>query len=354
MGDGRPPVVFVVPGSLAQRTGGYGYDRRIIAELRMAGRDVTVAELDGRFPQCDAEAERAAAIALKAAPAESVTVIDGLALPAFRRTFPDTSRLRAVLLVHHPLSLESGLADRERARLTALEQALLPRAAGIVTTSPATAQAVSALGVARDAISVVRPGTDPAPLAKGSPDNTCNLLCVAALIPRKGHLLLIDALAACTDLTWRLHCLGSPDRDPATAAEVRARIEQYGFSDRVILAGEGSDPALAAAYTAADIFVLASELEGYGMAFAEALAHGLPVVGSGAGAVRETVPESAGLIVPVGDCAALATALRRVMTDDTLRAGLAAGARAAARNLPTWADAGRTFAAALDRISVSK
>lgn len=351
MAESTPPVFFLVPGSLAQRTGGYGYDRRIIAALRDAGRDVTTIELAGRFPLCDRTAREAAVAAMEQVSENSVVVIDGLALPAFESACPD--RVRAVVLVHHPLGLETGLPDSARARLTQIERDLLPRADRIVTTSPATARAVSALGVAADRISVVLPGTDPAPQAQGSPDGTPNLLCVAALIPRKGHLLLIDALAECAGLPWRLLCLGSTNRDPATAAAVTARIARHGLANQVILAGEGGDAQLAAAYRAADIFVLPSALEGYGMAFAEALAHGLPVVGSGDGAVRETVPDGAGLLVPVGDRAALREALASVIANDALRARLAAGARAAGKRLPDWSAAGRSFAAALDRIAVS-
>jgi glycosyltransferase involved in cell wall biosynthesis len=111
------------------------------------------------------------------------------------------------------------------------------------------------------------------------------------------------------------------------------------------------DAALEAAYAAADIFVLASELEGFGMAFAEALARGLPIVGSGAGAVRETVPETAGKIVPVGDAVVLREALIRVIEDSNYRRQLAEGSRAAGRVLPDWPSAGRAFAHAIDAVA---
>src|SRR5260221_12042914 len=86
------------------------------------------------------------------------------------------------------------------------------------------------------------------------------------------------------------------------------------------------------------------------MAFAEALSHGLPVVAARAGAVPRTVPESAGLLVPPGDAAALAAALQRVIAAPDLRRRLAAGALAAGALLPDWDQSVRCWAAAFDRL----
>jgi len=93
--------------------------------------------------------------------------------------------------------------------------------------------------------------------------------------------------------------------------------------------------------------VLASRFEGYGMVFAEALARGLPILATAAGAVPHTIPPGVGLLVPPEDPPALTQALARLIDDPSLRASLSARARAAGLRLPTWEEAARDFAAAL-------
>lgn len=345
-------VWFAVPGDINQKTGGYGYDRRIINSLRDQGRSVTVVELNGTFPVPDDVARSAAGNVLAALPDGTTLVIDGLALPAFADQLENRrQRSPVVALIHHALALESGLTAKSRDYFAAIEKAALRHVDGIITTSAATAAALDTNELPPIDVVVAVPGTDPAPAARGSTDGEVRLLCVASFIPRKGHLDLIFALAGCALLPWRLLCIGSLDRDPKTVVAVRQKIAHYGLGAQVTLAGEVNDETLAAAYANADIFVLPSALEGYGMAFAEALAHGLPVVGSGDGAVRDTVPEAAGLIVPVGDRDALRQALTRIIMDFKLRARLAKGSRAAGLCLPDWNKAGGTFGDALDRFA---
>ena len=162
------------------------------------------------------------------------------------------------------------------------------------------------------------------------------LLAVGTVTPRKGHLLLIEALADLREFDWRLTCIGSLERDRATAEALRRAIAAKKLGDRVALVGECPPELLTAAYRDADIFVLPSYQEGYGMAYAEALAHGLPIIATTAGAIPDTVPATASLLVPPGDAVALRNALRRMFTDANLRARLAAGAALAAAALPDW------------------
>ena len=177
------------------------------------------------------------------------------------------------------------------------------------------------------------------------------LLCVANLLPRKGHELLVAALARIRDLDWSLTCVGSLERDPATARAVHRRIRTVGLGRRITLAGEIPPRLVAQAYRAADAFVLPSFHEGYGMVYAEAMAHGLPVIATTAGAIPETVPPHAGLLVPPGDPAALARALRRVIAQPALAAQLATGSRTAGARLPDWPQATVTWERAFDRLA---
>jgi glycosyltransferase involved in cell wall biosynthesis len=209
---------------------------------------------------------------------------------------------------------------------------------------------VAAMGVPFERIAVVEPGTDPAlSPAKPGARGPVQLLCVATLTPRKGHAVLLQALAGLLHRPWVLHLVGSTERDPGTAARLRAMAKVLG--DRVVWHGEMPGTALHAHYAAADVFVLPSLYEGYGMVVAEAVAHGLPVVTTDGGALAHTLPSAAGLQVPAGDVPALQAALERVLADAGLRGRLAAGARAAAAALPTWPRQAALFAAVLEGVA---
>jgi glycosyltransferase involved in cell wall biosynthesis len=167
---------------------------------------------------------------------------------------------------------------------------------------------------------------------------------VATLTPRKNHALLLRVLAGLTDLPWTLHCVGSATRDVALAHRLQENTARGGLAGRVHWHGELTHDALQARYAAADVFVLPSRHEGYGMVIDEALAHGLPVVASRAGALAQTVPAQAGLLVPPDDEPAWRAAMTAVITDTALRERLARAARAAAQRRPSWAEQAARFA----------
>jgi glycosyltransferase involved in cell wall biosynthesis len=177
------------------------------------------------------------------------------------------------------------------------------------------------------------------------------LLAVGAVVPRKGYDVLIDELATLTDLDWRLVIAGDRTRDRATADAVAARIAALGLGARVSMPGAVGDEELALLHTQADVFVLASRHEGYGMAYAAAINHGLPVVGTRAGAIPETVPAGAGILVEPDDAPALAAALRIMIANPKARETYAAAARAAAAQLPRWDTTARIFLTVLESVA---
>lgn len=348
------PVQFLIPGDPETRTGGYLYDRRIMAGLAELGWPVTLQRLDARFPQPTPAALAAADAVLAALPAGALTIIDGLALGAMPElAAAHRDRLRLVALVHHPLALETGLDEACRRDLFASEREALRHVRQVIVTSPHTVRELAAYDVPAERCAVVLPGTDPAPLAQSSEREPWLLLCAASLTPRKGHAVLFRALARLQHLSWRLECAGSPALDPATATELQALIAALGLSERIALLGELSAERLAACYQRADVFVLPSWYEGYGMVLAEALARGLPIVSTTAGAIPDTVPQSAGLLVPPGDEAALADALARVLVEPGLRQRLAGGAQAARQSLPDWPASCARFAALLAAVAAA-
>lgn len=343
---------FLLPGDWHTPTGGYTYDRRLSLALREQGWTVLPQVLEGAWPWPDDSDLSAALARIAALPDGALVVADGLAFGALARVVrPHAQRLRWVAQVHHPLHLETGLSAADSARLRAAEAQALPLARQVVVPSRHTLDEVAALGVPPARIAVVEPGTDPSLPAQSPPrrGGPVQLLCVATLTPRKGHALLLEALAGLTSLPWVLHLVGSGERDPRTAESLRAQAAPLG--ERIVWHGELPGAALRAHYLAADAFVLPSLYEGYGMVIAEAIAHGLPVVTTDGGALAHTLPPGAGLQVPAGEVAALQAALQRVVADAELRERLARGAREAAAALPTWPQQAARYAAVLEAVA---
>lgn len=347
-------VEFLIPGDLQSATGGYGYDRRIIAGLRELDWRVNVHSLDASFPLPTAAALEHAEQVFSGIPDDGLVMVDGLAFGAMPEVAERHGRrLRLVALVHHPLALETGLSRDVSDRLERSERASLRSVRHVVVTSEATAMALERYDVDRARISVIVPGTDEAPLARGSDDGTPHLLCVATLTPRKGHDLLIESLAALSSLAWKLTCVGSPMRHSDAADTLQSQIRRASIGDRVALVGELTGDALEAAYRAADLFVLPTRHEGYGMVVAEALARGIPVISTRTGAIPELVGPDAGLLVPPGDVTAFRDALARVLRDPALFAALRAGARAAREHLPRWRRSCARMAHVLEQLGLA-
>jgi glycosyltransferase involved in cell wall biosynthesis len=340
-------VVLLVPGPLDTVSGGYGYDRRMLAELAAGGHEARAVALGGAHPVADEAARTAADSAWAALPAGVVPVIDGLALPAFAGVADGFTARGAAGLIHHPTCLEDGLDEAGRAALEAAEQALFRRLPRLVVTSAATAETLAGrFGVEPARIRVVVPGTEPAARCPGTGGPGCALLSVGSLTPRKGHDVLLRALARLFDLDWRLTIAGGP-LDGAVAAALRAQAAELGIAERVRFAGTVTGQALEALWRGADLFALATRHEGYGMAIAEALARGLPVAITEGGAAGRLVTPEAGAICEVDDVVTLSKALRRMIFDTELRAQMAEAAWALGRALPDWRTQGAAFATAL-------
>lgn len=342
-----PSLHFAYPGDLETPTGGYGYDRRILAGLRAAGWQVELVPLGDGFPFPSAATKTGAGDRLAELPDGALVVVDGLAFGVLdEAAASQAARLRLVALVHHPLCQENGLDEARADTLRASEGEALRHVRHVIVTSPATAAQVHDLfGIAEDTITTILPGTDkPEPYRRPASD-VIRLLSVGTIVPRKGYDLLFDALAGLdgTGSEWQLDIVGGLDADPACHKALVQQVSALGLGERVTFHGAVSADRLPGFYRAANVFVLASRYEGYGMAYTEALAHGLPVIGSGGGAVRETLPDGAALYCGTEDVAALRAALQRLISDPRERARFEVSARQAARTLPDWRDAAERF-----------
>ena len=343
-------LAFAVPGDLATPTGGYIYDRRMIAEFEKLGWQVDVVGLGDGFPRPSAAQKNFARDQLLAMPDKCPVVVDGLALGVLPEA-AEALRPKAplVALVHHPLAYETGVAPEQAQMLWESEMTALAAAAHIVVTSAATARLLQEdYEVRPELITTAPPGTDRAKPATGSADGILRMISVGAIVPRKGFDVLVAALAKLPDLSWRLTIVGDRSRDPPTAARLDADIAAHRLGDRITVLDAVSAERLAELYAGADLFVLASHFEGFGMAYAEAIARGLPVIGTTGGAIPDTVPPNAGVLVEPGDVRALTRTLELLIRNTEERRWLAAGALEAAKTLPTWEDSARAFAAAVE------
>jgi glycosyltransferase involved in cell wall biosynthesis len=341
-------LIFGIPGDLSLLTGGYGYAREILARLPEFGIDAVHCQLPGSFPNPNPRELEDAVHAVNTAisPGDRV-LIDGLAYGAFPEAAIRAIDAPIVALCHHPLGLEAGLDPKRSRALIASETRALALAARIVVTSAHTARILSQdFRVPASRIAIAPPGTEPAPRAAGT-GTPLSLLAVGSITPRKAFGVLVEALAELKDLSWHLSIVGGTHHAPETAAELQRHIEACELSSRIACLGELKGAALSDAFHRSDIFVSSSLYEGYGMALAEAMARGLPIITTTGGAAAETVPDEAALKVPPADVIALREALQALIGDTALRKRLADASWRAGQSLTWWSDTASAVARAV-------
>ncbi|EWT02582.1 glycosyl transferase [Intrasporangium oryzae NRRL B-24470] len=356
MSTGRA-VHVVVPDGVddpARPSGGNTYDRRVCQGLAALGWSVTEHAVPGPWPSPDRAASAALGTVVDGIRDGDVVLVDGLvASPAPEVLVPQSRRMRLVVLVHLPLGAgtpgEEGLPTRHR------ERAVLSAARAVVTTSEWTRRwLLDQYGLDRNTVHVARPGVDPAEPTPGTATGG-ELLCVAAVAPHKGHDVLVEALAAVQDLSWRCVLVGGSGSDRAFVETLDRRARSAGVADRLHFTGALTGASLEAAYAAADVLVLASRGETYGMVVAEALARGLPVIATAVGGLPEALGAVAGgrpgLLVPPDEPEALASALRCWLVDGALRERLRALARERRETLPGWTDTSTRIARVLSEVA---
>lgn len=344
------PLYFAIPGNISRLTGGYAYDRRLIAELAKIGFAVEHLPLADSFPMPDAEALREAEAQLATLPDDSIVLIDGLAFGVMDAIAErHGKRLKLIALCHHPLALENGLTPEREQALHSAERRALSCARAVIVTSDNTARILQqGFAVPTHKITVAVPGTDKQSFAPciGHPPV---LLTVATLTQRKAHDVLIDALAHIAHLPWQARFVGGADFDVSWVNYLREKVFAHSLTARINFVGNVLD--LTHEYTHADLFVLPSLFEGYGMAFAEALSFGLPIIAARTGAVPDLVPENAGILVQPAKAFALASGLAELLTDSARRKQLRLGAQRVAQSLPTWVDTAHSVGDLIQQVS---
>lgn len=350
-------ALFVVPGDPDQKTGGYRYVQRVVEGLKDNGVDASVAGISGAFPVPDRMAEVSMESLLADLPDDSVVVLDGLAMGGLPEIVGNhSSRLRIVSLVHHALADETGLPEELRDWLFRVERRALSRVAGVITTSSHTAQRLDGYDVPATAIRVVEPGADTVaglnvqPPTLKEQGGTINLLCVAHLSPRKAQHQLVKALSDLRGFSWHCTLAGSLERDEDYARQVKGIVQNLGLEQQITLAGELDDEGLARAYAKADVFVLPSVYEGYGMVIDEALTAGLPVITTDGGALASTGRRPGIRQYRAGDVGALRTCLEEWLGSPENLLEVTLRAREEARSLRTWKVTATEFQHALEAL----
>jgi glycosyltransferase involved in cell wall biosynthesis len=344
-------TVFILPGDVDDVTvpsGGNTYDRRMCDLLGLE--KVTV---PGRWPTPSTKARVALSQTLGEIPDGSVAFIDGLvACGVPEVVVPQARRVRLVVVLHLQLADETGLPEERAAGLDRREREVLRAAAVVVVTSEwAARRTIKHHGLDPRRVLTAPPGTDPAPLAAGTESGN-RLLCLASVIPRKGHDVLAEALANLADLPWTCVCVGAVRRDPGHARRIQGLVDRLGLTHKMILAGPLPplpDEDLSQTFNRTDLLVLPSRRETFGMVVTEALVRGIPVLATNVDALphtlgRDTKP-TPGMLVPPDDVPALTEALRRWLTDAELRDRLREAARA--REVEDWPTAAKRLAGVL-------
>jgi glycosyltransferase involved in cell wall biosynthesis len=334
----------------AAPSGGNVYDRRVCRGLADSGWSVREHAIRGAWPQPRRPERASLARVLATLPDDALVLLDGLVASAVPEVLAaQARRLRLVILVHLPLGDETaGLRRQER-------EVLLTAAAVLTTSGWSRQRLLDLYGLPADRVQVASPGVDAAPLTPASAAGG-QLLCVAAVMPHKGHDLLIQALAMIPDARWSCVCVGTLDRDPGFAEKLRRQAREYGIADRISLVGPRTRADLDAGYAVADLLVLASRGETYGMVVTEALARGIPVVATAAKGLPESLgraPDGTlpGMLVPPDDAAALAEALRRWLEDPDVRGRLRRSARLRRATLTGWATTTNLVSNALSAVA---
>jgi glycosyltransferase involved in cell wall biosynthesis len=336
-------VHVVVPEGVddpARPSGGNTYDRHLCRGLASIGWSVHEHAVPGSWPRRETASLAALTGVVQGIPDDAIVLLDGLvASTAPEALVPQAGRLRLVVLVHMPLGHRPADHTGDAARMR--ERAVLSVADAVVTTSAWTRRRLLQLyPLPAERVHVAEPAVDAADLATGTAAGG-SLLCVAAVTFDKGHDVLLAALAAATDLSWHCVCVGSLDRDPPFVERLRRRSQNAELADRVSFPGPRTGPELDRSYAAADLIVVPSRAETYGMVVTEALARGLPVVAAEVGGLPEALGHGAdgtrpGLLVAPDDPEALGAALRAWLIDAELRGRLRRAAGERRESLSGW------------------
>ncbi|MFJ6456900.1 glycosyltransferase family 4 protein [Paenarthrobacter sp. NPDC091669] len=326
-------IRFMVPGNVRHGSGGNKYNAKLAEHLTALGADVETVIVDGDWPVgSPADRQRFA----EALDGGTTVIADGLvASGAPDEIAGAAGKGTKVWILSH-----MALADHHD-----LEAKALAAATGIICPSAHSAVVLQARHGMRDVV-VARPGAEPGEVSQGSEPK--HIVAVAALFPNKSQTAIVYALSAVQDLPWTAALVGSLDADPMYAAEVTAAVEHYMLQDRISVTGELTGEAFEDQWHKADLSILLSRSESFGMVVTESLAHGVPmIVRQGTGAVEALGDTRAGAALDVATGDEPAHTLRNWLTNPELQQRWRNNALQARQHLQGWDTTAATVLSAL-------
>lgn len=332
-------IGLLVYGSIETLSGGYLYDRRLVASLRARGETVEVLSLPWR----NYAAHLGDNLRYRLPPGLDVLVQDELAHPSLLAANRRPHPYPLVSLVHHLRCSEPRPAWQNRLyRL--VERRYLASADAFLFNSQTTRGVVQGLVGEGAPHLVAYPPTDRfgdglgerQVSARAREPGPLRALFLGNLIPRKGLHTLLEALSL-QPPAIRLDVVGSPQADPAYARRMQALAEGGGLGERVTFHGALGQEQLVPLLAASHVMALPSAYEGFGIVYLEGMAFGLPAIGTTLGAAAEIIDDGeTGFLVPPDDPAALAARLERLAADRAGLERLSLNALARYRRQPRW------------------
>ena len=321
-------LMFAVPPS-ADTGGGMGqvYARSMTSALRNLGQQADVMEGDRpTFPQA------------------AMPIVDGFLLPHLLPRLPELVARGAVAVVHH-ISARAGRDAGAREAVGVIERTMLPALRCVIATSQLVAERLQQeFGLV--GVKVVAPGMGNLPRNTPS-DGPVQVLSAGVLTPRKGHDVLLHAMARLSDLDWQLTIAGTAARDPTHAGQLLALVPELGLTGRATVVENPDAETMERLWHSADVFASATRWEGYPAGVTEALRRGLPIVVTAGGAAADLVSADAGIVCALDDMPTLSKCLRRILFSKALRDSMAEGAWQTGQALPSWDAQARSFLGAL-------
>jgi len=339
---------FLIPGDIDTLSSCYIYDKRLVEGLKKKGHDVEVYRLGDDFPFPSEDSLNHCHKVIKSIPSAEPIIIDSLAFGTIPSILKEVSATNPIVaLIHLPLSMDPNYSAYQRTLFTSPEMEAFSLATKFVVSSEYTFEILLNLGIEAHKINLIIPGIDHFPQKKNYPEKPAKLLSIANLCRSKDHAILVRALTALKDKDWVLHCYGNLDMDRDCLADFQAMIRKNSLQKKILVHATISGKELSDAYLDADLFVHPSDFEIYGMALAEALAHGIPVIASTGGGICKTVPAKMGQFFKPSDVYGLQSILEELFENPDVYKKLYTQALTFAKNAQTWEKSADLFEEAI-------
>lgn len=337
-------VLYITSSDYAVRTGGHVYNSRLVQSLSQQGIVLETHCLEQGFPVVPEPQRASLARRIASLAPDTLLLMDHVYLGRLLELLRQMPHPVATIFLHSDVMEHGTGADEKGRRLFEAERACLQRADALLVPSHETARyAEEAYAIPADRIRISVPGNDPVPrtdLGKVGERNGPRILSVGAIIPRKRYDYLLDVAAQMGTRDWVWQVAGDPARYPGHLLALKDKAEALGLTERFHFLGDVSDAQLEQLWQQSNLYVAASHYEGYGMAVAEALRHGVPVASTASGAVS-TWAKSGVMQVSADDAVSVAAQIERLFATPDALQELGDLAWDFGRTLPSWAE---TFA----------